>query len=131
MAFSAPAAYLTHQQKVLRLYKRALRHLESFCVHRWARARRAGGDSGEADGGRESPGSRRLKDFGDGGGRRPLGPADPGSRPRIAAPGLRDLEELLSGPGLGFLLRTQHSAGTVAGGPAPKAAVRPPALAEQ
>lgn len=42
MAFSAPAAYLTHQQKVLRLYKRALRHLESFCVHRWERARRAG-----------------------------------------------------------------------------------------
>uniref|UniRef100_A0A7J7VMS5 NADH dehydrogenase [ubiquinone] 1 beta subcomplex subunit 9 n=1 Tax=Pipistrellus kuhlii TaxID=59472 RepID=A0A7J7VMS5_PIPKU len=34
MAFSAPGAYLTHQQKVLRLYKRALRHLESFCVHR-------------------------------------------------------------------------------------------------
>ena len=34
MAFSAPAAYLTHQQKVLRLYKRALRHLESWCVHR-------------------------------------------------------------------------------------------------
>lgn len=39
MAFSAPAAYLTHQQKVLRLYKRALRHLESFCVHRWERGR--------------------------------------------------------------------------------------------
>ncbi|XP_037659391.1 NADH dehydrogenase [ubiquinone] 1 beta subcomplex subunit 9 isoform X2 [Choloepus didactylus] len=34
MAFSAPAAYLTHQQKVLRLYKRALRHLESWCIHR-------------------------------------------------------------------------------------------------
>ncbi|XP_048363265.1 NADH dehydrogenase [ubiquinone] 1 beta subcomplex subunit 9 [Sphaerodactylus townsendi] len=28
------AAYLTHQQKVLRLYKRALRHLESWCVFR-------------------------------------------------------------------------------------------------
>ncbi|XP_004679656.1 PREDICTED: NADH dehydrogenase [ubiquinone] 1 beta subcomplex subunit 9 [Condylura cristata] len=34
MAFSAPAAYLTHQQKVLRLYKRSLRHLESWCIHR-------------------------------------------------------------------------------------------------
>uniref|UniRef100_A0A8C7EJB0 NADH dehydrogenase [ubiquinone] 1 beta subcomplex subunit 9 n=1 Tax=Neovison vison TaxID=452646 RepID=A0A8C7EJB0_NEOVI len=34
MAFCAPGAYLTHQQKVLRLYKRALRHLESYCVHR-------------------------------------------------------------------------------------------------
>ncbi|KAL0598581.1 NADH dehydrogenase [ubiquinone] 1 beta subcomplex subunit 9 [Plecturocebus cupreus] len=33
-AFSTPVAYLTHQQKVLRLYKRALRHLESWCVHR-------------------------------------------------------------------------------------------------
>nr|XP_051686398.1 NADH dehydrogenase [ubiquinone] 1 beta subcomplex subunit 9 isoform X2 [Oryctolagus cuniculus]XP_051700778.1 NADH dehydrogenase [ubiquinone] 1 beta subcomplex subunit 9 isoform X2 [Oryctolagus cuniculus] len=33
MAFSAPGAYLTHQQKVLRLYKRALRHLESWCIH--------------------------------------------------------------------------------------------------
>ncbi|GCB66321.1 NADH dehydrogenase [ubiquinone] 1 beta subcomplex subunit 9 [Scyliorhinus torazame] len=28
------AAYLTHQQKVLRLYKRALRHLESWCIFR-------------------------------------------------------------------------------------------------
>lgn len=37
MAFSAPVAYLTHQQKVLRLYKRALRHLESWCIHRWER----------------------------------------------------------------------------------------------
>ena len=37
MAFCAPGAYLTHQQKVLRLYKRALRHLESYCVHRWER----------------------------------------------------------------------------------------------
>lgn len=34
MAFCAPPAYLTHQQKVLRLYKRALRHLESWCIHR-------------------------------------------------------------------------------------------------
>lgn len=34
MAFCAPPAYLTHRQKVLRLYKRALRHLESWCVHR-------------------------------------------------------------------------------------------------
>uniref|UniRef100_A0A3Q2I1D9 NADH dehydrogenase [ubiquinone] 1 beta subcomplex subunit 9 n=2 Tax=Equus TaxID=9789 RepID=A0A3Q2I1D9_HORSE len=34
MAFLASAAYLTHQQKVLRLYKRALRHLESWCIHR-------------------------------------------------------------------------------------------------
>uniref|UniRef100_A0A8C6BCC4 NADH dehydrogenase [ubiquinone] 1 beta subcomplex subunit 9 n=1 Tax=Monodon monoceros TaxID=40151 RepID=A0A8C6BCC4_MONMO len=34
MALSVPAAYLTHQQKVLRLYKRALRHLESWCIHR-------------------------------------------------------------------------------------------------
>uniref|UniRef100_A0A452QC95 NADH dehydrogenase [ubiquinone] 1 beta subcomplex subunit 9 n=2 Tax=Ursus americanus TaxID=9643 RepID=A0A452QC95_URSAM len=34
MAFCGPGAYLTHQQKVLRLYKRALRHLESYCVHR-------------------------------------------------------------------------------------------------
>uniref|UniRef100_A0A2I3GKF1 NADH dehydrogenase [ubiquinone] 1 beta subcomplex subunit 9 n=1 Tax=Nomascus leucogenys TaxID=61853 RepID=A0A2I3GKF1_NOMLE len=34
MAFLASGAYLTHQQKVLRLYKRALRHLESWCVHR-------------------------------------------------------------------------------------------------
>uniref|UniRef100_A0A2K5EUU4 NADH dehydrogenase [ubiquinone] 1 beta subcomplex subunit 9 n=1 Tax=Aotus nancymaae TaxID=37293 RepID=A0A2K5EUU4_AOTNA len=30
MAFSAPAAYLTHQQKVLWFYKRALSHLESW-----------------------------------------------------------------------------------------------------
>ncbi|KAL2308673.1 hypothetical protein Nmel_001732 [Mimus melanotis] len=28
------AAYLTHQQKVLRLYKKSLRHLESWCIHR-------------------------------------------------------------------------------------------------
>ncbi|XP_034980847.1 NADH dehydrogenase [ubiquinone] 1 beta subcomplex subunit 9 isoform X1 [Zootoca vivipara] len=28
------AAFLTHQQKVLRLYKRALRHLESWCIFR-------------------------------------------------------------------------------------------------
>ncbi|XP_053322426.1 NADH dehydrogenase [ubiquinone] 1 beta subcomplex subunit 9 [Spea bombifrons] len=28
------AAYLTHQQKVLRLYKKSLRHLESWCVFR-------------------------------------------------------------------------------------------------
>ncbi|XP_059205866.1 NADH dehydrogenase [ubiquinone] 1 beta subcomplex subunit 9 [Centropristis striata] len=28
------AAYLSHQQKVLRLYKKSLRHLESWCVHR-------------------------------------------------------------------------------------------------
>uniref|UniRef100_A0A3B4YUZ3 NADH dehydrogenase [ubiquinone] 1 beta subcomplex subunit 9 n=1 Tax=Stegastes partitus TaxID=144197 RepID=A0A3B4YUZ3_9TELE len=28
------AAYLTHQQKVLRLYKRSLRHLESWCIFR-------------------------------------------------------------------------------------------------
>ncbi|EGW14759.1 NADH dehydrogenase [ubiquinone] 1 beta subcomplex subunit 9 [Cricetulus griseus] len=34
MALCAPGAYLTHQQKVLRLYKRALRHLESWCIHR-------------------------------------------------------------------------------------------------
>uniref|UniRef100_A0A2K6PV69 NADH dehydrogenase [ubiquinone] 1 beta subcomplex subunit 9 n=1 Tax=Rhinopithecus roxellana TaxID=61622 RepID=A0A2K6PV69_RHIRO len=34
MALLASGAYLTHQQKVLRLYKRALRHLESWCVHR-------------------------------------------------------------------------------------------------
>ncbi|XP_040835262.1 NADH dehydrogenase [ubiquinone] 1 beta subcomplex subunit 9 isoform X2 [Ochotona curzoniae] len=34
MALSAAGAYLTHQQKVLRLYKRALRHLESWCIHR-------------------------------------------------------------------------------------------------
>lgn len=34
MAFSAPPAFLTHRQKVLRLYKRALRHLESWCIHR-------------------------------------------------------------------------------------------------
>uniref|UniRef100_A0A7J8C3G5 NADH dehydrogenase [ubiquinone] 1 beta subcomplex subunit 9 n=1 Tax=Rousettus aegyptiacus TaxID=9407 RepID=A0A7J8C3G5_ROUAE len=34
MAMLASAAYLTHQQKVLRLYKRALRHVESWCVHR-------------------------------------------------------------------------------------------------
>jgi len=33
MAFCGPGPYLTHQQKVLRLYKRALRHLESYCVH--------------------------------------------------------------------------------------------------
>uniref|UniRef100_A0A8D2N5U7 NADH dehydrogenase [ubiquinone] 1 beta subcomplex subunit 9 n=1 Tax=Zonotrichia albicollis TaxID=44394 RepID=A0A8D2N5U7_ZONAL len=30
----AMAAYLTHQQKVLRLYKKSLRHLESWCIHR-------------------------------------------------------------------------------------------------
>lgn len=35
MAFLSSGAYLTHQQKVLRLYKRALRHLESWCIHRW------------------------------------------------------------------------------------------------
>uniref|UniRef100_A0A8C2PNH7 NADH dehydrogenase [ubiquinone] 1 beta subcomplex subunit 9 n=1 Tax=Capra hircus TaxID=9925 RepID=A0A8C2PNH7_CAPHI len=34
MAFLPSAACLTHQQKVLQLYKRALRHLESWCVHR-------------------------------------------------------------------------------------------------
>ncbi|XP_006007366.1 NADH dehydrogenase [ubiquinone] 1 beta subcomplex subunit 9 [Latimeria chalumnae] len=28
------AAYLSHRQKVLRLYKRALRHLESWCIFR-------------------------------------------------------------------------------------------------
>ncbi|XP_005288841.1 NADH dehydrogenase [ubiquinone] 1 beta subcomplex subunit 9 isoform X1 [Chrysemys picta bellii] len=28
------AAYLTHQQKVLRLYKRAMRQLESWCIFR-------------------------------------------------------------------------------------------------
>ncbi|XP_027501350.1 NADH dehydrogenase [ubiquinone] 1 beta subcomplex subunit 9 [Corapipo altera] len=28
------AAYLTHQQKVLRLYKKSLRHLESWCIYR-------------------------------------------------------------------------------------------------
>ncbi|KAG8441628.1 hypothetical protein GDO86_010714 [Hymenochirus boettgeri] len=28
------AAYLSHQQKVLRLYKKSLRHLESWCVFR-------------------------------------------------------------------------------------------------
>ncbi|KAH1181008.1 hypothetical protein KIL84_001942 [Mauremys mutica] len=28
------AAYLTHQQKVMQLYKRAMRHLESWCIHR-------------------------------------------------------------------------------------------------
>uniref|UniRef100_A0A8C5MZI4 NADH dehydrogenase [ubiquinone] 1 beta subcomplex subunit 9 n=1 Tax=Leptobrachium leishanense TaxID=445787 RepID=A0A8C5MZI4_9ANUR len=27
-------AYLSHQQKVMRLYKKSLRHLESWCVHR-------------------------------------------------------------------------------------------------
>lgn len=27
-------AYLTHQQKVLRLYKKSLRHLESWCIFR-------------------------------------------------------------------------------------------------
>lgn len=37
MSVLATAAYLTHQQKVLRLYKRALRHLESWCIHRWER----------------------------------------------------------------------------------------------
>lgn len=31
---AAMAAYLTHQQKVLRLYKKSLRHLESWCIHR-------------------------------------------------------------------------------------------------
>ncbi|XP_045675298.1 NADH dehydrogenase [ubiquinone] 1 beta subcomplex subunit 9-like [Phyllostomus hastatus] len=29
-----PVAYLTHQQKVFRLYKQALRHLESWCIYR-------------------------------------------------------------------------------------------------
>lgn len=43
MAFSASAAYLTHQQKVLRLYKRALRHLESWCIHRWERGTQGAG----------------------------------------------------------------------------------------
>lgn len=43
MALSAAGAYLTHQQKVLRLYKRALRHLESWCIHRWERGTRGGG----------------------------------------------------------------------------------------
>ncbi|XP_007569078.1 NADH dehydrogenase [ubiquinone] 1 beta subcomplex subunit 9 [Poecilia latipinna] len=28
------SAYLTHQQKVMRLYKKSLRHLESWCVFR-------------------------------------------------------------------------------------------------
>uniref|UniRef100_A0A665UKA2 NADH dehydrogenase [ubiquinone] 1 beta subcomplex subunit 9 n=1 Tax=Echeneis naucrates TaxID=173247 RepID=A0A665UKA2_ECHNA len=28
------SAYLTHQQKVLRLYKKSLRHLESWCIFR-------------------------------------------------------------------------------------------------
>lgn len=31
---AAMAAFLTHQQKVLRLYKKSLRHLESWCIHR-------------------------------------------------------------------------------------------------
>uniref|UniRef100_A0A2K5EUT1 NADH dehydrogenase [ubiquinone] 1 beta subcomplex subunit 9 n=1 Tax=Aotus nancymaae TaxID=37293 RepID=A0A2K5EUT1_AOTNA len=35
MAFSAPAAYLTHQQKVLWFYKRALSHLESWDKYRY------------------------------------------------------------------------------------------------
>ncbi|XP_051827038.1 NADH dehydrogenase [ubiquinone] 1 beta subcomplex subunit 9 [Antechinus flavipes] len=34
MALCAPGAFLTHRQKVLRLYKRALRHLESWVIHR-------------------------------------------------------------------------------------------------
>lgn len=28
------SAYLTHHQKVLRLYKKSLRHLESWCIFR-------------------------------------------------------------------------------------------------
>ncbi len=28
------AAYLTHHQKVLRLYKKSLRHVESWCIFR-------------------------------------------------------------------------------------------------
>lgn len=47
MAFCAPPAYLTHQQKVLRLYKRALRHLESWCIHRWGEGTRGSGTEAE------------------------------------------------------------------------------------
>lgn len=32
------APYLTHQQKVLRLYKKSLRHLESWCIFRYDEA---------------------------------------------------------------------------------------------
>lgn len=71
MAFSVPAAYLTHQQKVLRLYKRALRHLESWCVHRWEQGPRIGRATVDMEG--ERPGPRPSKDFGDRmGGRCPL-----------------------------------------------------------
>lgn len=55
MAMLASAAYLTHQQKVLRLYKRALRHVESWCVHRCGRRiQGAGGDPGDPHEGREA-----------------------------------------------------------------------------
>lgn len=47
MAFSAPPAFLTHRQKVLRLYKRALRHLESWCIHRWGEGTRGSGTEAE------------------------------------------------------------------------------------
>lgn len=109
MAFSAPGAYLTHQQKVLRLYKRALRHLESFCIHRWEtgdggpRARGVG--SGEAYGGRESPGNRTSQGLRGRSGKAAPRPAGPGSRPHIVAPGLRDLEELPLWPGPQFSVK--------------------------
>nr|XP_039334952.1 NADH dehydrogenase [ubiquinone] 1 beta subcomplex subunit 9-like [Saimiri boliviensis boliviensis] len=34
MAFSEPAAYVTHQQKVVRFFKELQSHLKSWCVHR-------------------------------------------------------------------------------------------------
>lgn len=34
LAFLEPEAYLSYQEKVLRLNKQALRHLESWCIHR-------------------------------------------------------------------------------------------------
>lgn len=102
MSVSATAAYLTHQQKVLRLYKRALRHLESWCIHRFGRggSRARGADPGPPPGWRGGPGGPRISRTS--GTERegvpsPHGspPGDPGSSPDVAAQGLRGLEELL------------------------------------
>ena len=106
MAFLASAAYLTHQQKVLRLYKRALRHLESWCIHRWERGAPA---RGEVTVGAPTEAERprctgRLKDFWDRVGRGPLAPRSPpvvpGSNPGFVSCSCETLGSCLSGRGL-------------------------------
>lgn len=108
MAMLASAAYLTHQQKVLRLYKRALRHAESWCVHRCGRRiQGAGGDPGDPHEGREA-GERGRATQGLRGrrGKVARGPTDPVRRPDLGAHGYETFKTCLSGPGLSSLLRT-------------------------